>query len=1278
MTRLKTSRLRGQQLVTGGHGSFFSSPNRKNYRKKSGTKVIIRDSSGRYKGLHERLLFLRREAEAEEDANAEEIYEDNNDLVYVDDAADMDYDDGQQTAEPVLDPQPPQPPTPDTLDCKRTKRRILPNTADYNEYRHWQENVEDMVDAYLSYTSRSLGKPAERAEVIERQECGCDQFKESSMTCLYFDHFRKVTVPHCACQPLHLVLVLHGLFPSAPQQPKVAVSLELLGLYRAMFERSCDAVNALANALHTFYTRRGFHVLDDKGRRVLDPFRRSLSSAIQWHDTLQIEVQRRIDEALIKCDNILKQSRKANRAELSQDGVALARGEANRQLQKLCPACFGGSRWGRNLDEGGDVHMALDGNFHHRHQAASGDGPHFHDAAQIVPKDTVDAVGNRINAARKRPPRKFRPQVPEEIIQECQDSHTAADGRKAKTDMGHFDDAGLMAMVCRHDVPLFVANIDTPGEQQKYGVALMEHVLALLPPEATCVFIIDVGCVFDVSLNKYYIITDDALKRIKFCTSAMHAYAHQWSCQLRYNPRLQKGMGLSDGEGVERLWSRLRRLIGITRTMGRRHRLWIIDRFLASVAQDHREELGQWAKRKLDGEKGIKKETQRATETIEACAVEEDVLRSEWVHQVETQTSIRTHAPVRLKKEVDVVLSLQTEIGALEKTIEDTRTSLSQAGVSTKDVKSSLCGLMECQSGLQAQVERLYASLNIQDQFPELAGVNIEFIRTLLLARDMKINVRKRAIGSFMEWERLDQAAGGKHQSLGTKIHQKTRNAITKRTPALLRSIRTFNKYCAKLDGLHDPSWNIPIPKPLPTKLSQLRDDSSLMEDVWISREHERIPRWLDDANVRDGIRALMKHDRCLEERRRLGLEADHMCAQLGRELAEVELAIQMPEYHMIHPLLQEHHIQLRLLQPQWTFALQSDIQIKSAIAQATDTANRVLGISPSTTLDWVTTVMLSTSESLDYDSITIDAPLVVEDSEEAMVVDALEDELDGLVESDMLDDDVAAEVLWRLPVRDCALHIQCIAQLMDEIKNDYLLEDVEDLPDDISDTLAHISLAPRVLAASGARSRISYAPEDIARFVSPTSMLNDDCINGAALLLQSHFIDEFSRSDVAILTTHDLVRIRYAASDEDIWRNTKRSEYWTKPAWVLPIHRKDACHWVLCVIYPAKKRVHLIDSFADRGGWFSDIKDIMKLITRLTTIARAKGNDMLQDDSLTWEAYPLMVKPVQRNGYDCGVWTLAGIWAVLKGYEVTSHTQATIHRVRSCLLSAILALPVS
>jgi len=46
----------------------------------------------------------------------------------------------------------------------------------------------------------------------------------------------------------------------------------------------------------------------------------------------------------------------------------------------------------------------------------------------------------------------------------------------------------------------------------------------------------------------------------------MHAYGHQWSCQLEYNPRFIQGLGLTDGEGVERTWSRLHKLIVIVRS----------------------------------------------------------------------------------------------------------------------------------------------------------------------------------------------------------------------------------------------------------------------------------------------------------------------------------------------------------------------------------------------------------------------------------------------------------------------------------------------------------------------------------------------------------------------------------------------------------------------------------------------------------------------------------------------------------------------------------------
>ena len=61
--------------------------------------------------------------------------------------------------------------------------------------------------------------------------------------------------------------------------------------------------------------------------------------------------------------------------------------------------------------------------------------------------------------------------------------------------------------------------------------------------------------------------------RLKFGTSVFHAYVHQWLCQLNYNPRLNLGWGLSDGEGCERIWSGLARLVSPLRYSRKQNRL---------------------------------------------------------------------------------------------------------------------------------------------------------------------------------------------------------------------------------------------------------------------------------------------------------------------------------------------------------------------------------------------------------------------------------------------------------------------------------------------------------------------------------------------------------------------------------------------------------------------------------------------------------------------------------------------------------------------------------
>jgi hypothetical protein len=129
-------------------------------------------------------------------------------------------------------------------------------------------------------------------------------------------------------------------------------------------------------------------------------------------------------------------------------------------------------------------------------------------------------------------------------------------------------------------------------------------------------------------------------------------------------------------------------------------------------------------------------------------------------------TSPSSDAPARLKKELDVVLTLQADLDASEKALQVTRTVV-EKGTNTDETLDALESLERSHDRLMNKVEVLYASLNVQDRFPELQGVDLDFVRTLLMARDLKINIRKRAIGSFFEWDKLDRAVGGANQALG-------------------------------------------------------------------------------------------------------------------------------------------------------------------------------------------------------------------------------------------------------------------------------------------------------------------------------------------------------------------------------------------------------------------------------------------------------------------------------------------------------------------------------
>ncbi|KAJ6615333.1 hypothetical protein B0H10DRAFT_1950033 [Mycena sp. CBHHK59/15] len=634
-----------------------------------------------------------------------------------------------------------------------------------------------------------------------------------------------------------------------------------------------------------YHSSRGFKVVTHRGDFNKDSFRDAFGHAVQWYNNLRAKMMRKVDTVLDDAAKSLFPPPPPLTARTDEENTAPTNVEASEVPEEASfapnmsdaplppelstssdlsnvpnpphvPDSFQAGRTEFFVSgappalalKPGDDHYR-NGCFSYRHLRSAGDGPSSYDPSYFLPKEKVDKIGERIRQARKKKPKDHTPPIPKEAV-------------------------------------LFLCNIDTPGEQQHYIVAMMEEVGSLLPPEATIVQCYDVACVTDNSVNL---------------------------------PPPSQRYGLTDGEGVERFWSRIRKLIGITRSQWNSRRIWMIDQYAAFVGEEGRDNLGNWIKRQQD--KNIPKKRDTALQIFRECRVSVPELRQNWEAQKAAQTSLRAHAPTRLKRELEKVLALQEQIDSVEKSISDVKQSITGAGAST-DSLTLLRGLETTHDTLSRQAEALYASLNIRQAFPELLNLPLEFVRILLTMRDLKINIRKRAIGTFYEWETLDRAVGGCREALGTKLHQKTRKAIAKRQPALLKSIHKFNEYCADLERLLPAGCKIPIPQPLSTALNGLRNDPSLHEDVWITPSQGQIPRWLNDVNVRDGIRALHSLDRCAEESRRLNLERENMSRWLTEELAIVGLAIEILTDSTLELALHQRLGQLQSLQVAWAPSL--------------------------------------------------------------------------------------------------------------------------------------------------------------------------------------------------------------------------------------------------------------------------------------------------------------------------------------------------------------------
>ncbi|KAJ7454650.1 hypothetical protein FB451DRAFT_1517175, partial [Mycena latifolia] len=814
--------------------------------------------------------------------------------------------------EPPAPPAPLMPPSPPPLGSA-----CMHQLARERWHQSWDLLLPQLIAPFTAYRQASHGQRPTPIPNLLQHDCvvSCGRSITAQVQCLYLTHPESVHVITCSCMPVPVLLVRHGVFPTSPSQCRTGVSIDFLNVYRALFERSCDAITALAAALHT-----------SRGGLVKEPFREGLAQAVQWYSNLRTTVQAKVDAVLAAAEqSILPPTLIPNPTpDIAAKQEALEVGaevqEAGAEAQEMPPTSIPYHQ-AQHPDvltgfcvnvappalawKPGDGHLLMLDNL----KQWRGCSTRRRRLLQLSPsavrrrwanllrplvfhfQGKVEKVRSRIAQARSKKPREVNPPIPQEAIDACQASWDAANDKKQKVDPKRHDASGVFVLTCRHSQVLFLCDIDTPGERQEFIVALMEETNSYLPPQATIVQAYD----FPI-LSEGFLGLPDCL-------------------QSASSP----GLCLTDAEGVERFWSRIRKLIGITRSQWNSRRIWMIDQYTAFVNEEGRSNLGSWIHRQEH--RNLTRKRRAANKVLAECGVSIEELRRNWAEQKAAQTSIRS---LRLRRELDKVLSLQAQIDAVEQSIADVKNTIKGPDASPDSI-GLLRSLTRTNETLNTQAEALYASLNISQSFPELQNLPLEFVRMLVVMRDLNINIRKRAIGSFYEWETLDRAVGGRREALGTKMHQATRKAISKRQPALLCAIGKFNGYCAELERLRPPGCKIPIPSPLSTQLNGLRDDPTLHEDVWITPSEGQIPRWLNDSDVRDGIRALHSADRCAEEASRLNIERQNMTIWLKHEISIVAAAINMLTDSTLTLELQLRSEYLKHLQTSWA----SDICIR-------------------------------------------------------------------------------------------------------------------------------------------------------------------------------------------------------------------------------------------------------------------------------------------------------------------------------------------------------------
>ncbi|KIJ42045.1 hypothetical protein M422DRAFT_229336 [Sphaerobolus stellatus SS14] len=975
-------------------------------------------------------------------------------------------------------------------------------------------------------------------------------------------------------------------------------------------------------------------------------------------------------------------------------------------LQDACPACFGGCKPQLEYSKS-DVIVCLDANFTQKClQGKYTDPPVKHPYTLFIDEEEVKSMEAYLDLLRNTAPSKqvlrsrldkLRSILPDHILDECERSFTAANEKTAKASGKIFADTGLMALVCRHDRVLWVTNMTTPGERQFYAFALIDKLFQHLPKSWHVGLLYDIGCQIERSMAKHSILPP-LYSRLTFAVSVFHAYGHQWSCQVRNHPRKRAGYGLSDGEGCERFWSSMRRLIPSLRVSGRHRRRWTLDRQFRHFKFDNLRNLASIMKRKY---KACDKRMKEAKKILQHTRVDDATAKREWALQVEAQTAkLKRQSKNAADKEIEGIIDLREEQEELRTQLQtlltNEKTRLEgrlkrlrqrlQKSSASEDVPITTEDIEATHEALKLVEERLAAaerSLGVPEDADLKALRGNVFLRHRVNARAVKERIRSKVVAHKFERGRLERVY--RNHVMHDKDHQQAKTLLKRTQNSVSTLVSKFNHLVEQMEDLQRRKIapaGVRVPARLQVKpLFRLDVDDNIWNDDGLLDEDGEVPEWLGNQNIRDAIPAYLEKMRVIEERERLDTEVKAVQRWLQAETT----ALLNAKTRVADDKLLLFQIDMRLralwnISEHWRRALDPDGNLEDVWLQVQHVAAGLPAIITSSRNREIVPEDDTTSSdesSMSEDGLQEQAEILAEECDHVIMrgIDDVGEE-EEYVETDTEtgegdEDDMDID---KVEVAINFVHAHDVLQMSGQpaaiVTNDGQQQPVIDLTE-VLDT-------PPARCRKATRTRANHARgEDIGKVCGAYSCFTDDIervedphdrlfegriitVVAEALLRRREGVSQAQHLPSLVL--HSMRQIlnnpgdHAMAARETRWVtqqldlvNITRSRVLLIPAFV-------PGHWTLVAIHWLDMTIRFYDSMPNRVDSEQDEQNVQEEVWALLRLMEEQHGRRFDAEAWNWISETRGAR--QTNGYDCGAFVLADMRTYFRTGRTENITQ--------------------